>query len=324
MLRFSDWLHSVYYAYLHYLDNGGQRFRLPPEEPHDPAKSEGKIHPSSLTKCPLANAKRRTNEPVVIEQTREEHLRTLHVMQQGVRDAEVIQEAVLWHASTRHDVAAHAELSIEDDYLRGRMDLVVWLGEECHVVEIKRRDGNPAKPKLSDAMQVLAYQVITPPTLSLHILLLNRWSNNPELDPPGFQVWDFRLVEDGYVLVDEQDTAFDADWNLPDTLNLDQVWAYTTIQLSYLSGELSHAPYLDWLNDGKGECFTWEGGWSAAPKKYAKRYKGKTERHEYAVPRCPWFCHYPLGDRDDPGILCRETEYKSQVYEPVEAVPTPF
>ena len=134
-------------------------------------------------------------------------------------------------------------------------------------------------------------------------------------------------MDDGYVLVDEQDTAFDADWNGPDTLNMDSVREYTLVQRAYLNGELSHAPIRDWLNEGKGECFVWEKGWgdNAPPKMYGpKGYRGQTERLEYAIPRCPWFCHYPLEDRDDPGILCRETEYKSQVYEPVEAVPTPF
>src|SRR5690554_4018104 len=128
-------LKSRYAAYLRALNEGEARVRLPDHQ-HDPTVSAGKVHASALGRCPLLKANERHNVPKRIQPTEDQELNLLHLFQQSARDAEVVQEAVVWGKT------GEVEVSIDSDELRlrGRIDLLVDYAGERHIVEIKRRD----------------------------------------------------------------------------------------------------------------------------------------------------------------------------------------
>ena len=88
-------LATAYREYLEHLAHGGARVHLP-DKPHDPALSINSIFASSLKRCPLLNAYRREKLPEPNPESDARHMSGLHLMQQGVRDAEPFQEALAW------------------------------------------------------------------------------------------------------------------------------------------------------------------------------------------------------------------------------------
>ncbi len=279
-------LQQAYYDYLKYLQEGNSPIALPYRGP-EPSKSGLTVRASSLGRCPLAIALERSKSPMKFPPTQARELSSLHLMQQGTRDAAPFQEAMLW----KFGECAQVEIMVESEALRvrGRIDVILTVEGRGHIVEIKRRDAQrgtsgPA-PKLSDVYQAMVYGLITGAE-SVNILILNRYF---------FNLWNLRPVGSGYVLVDEKGDLWNSDLNAPEHLNHDNLRAEIARHLAYLDGGVTSDPMPDFINRDEGwQCFQWENG--ERPKRYKREYKGKTERTETIVPRCPFWCH-----TDSPG-----------------------
>ena len=281
-----DDIRQGYLEYLTYIQKN-PRITLP-QHIHDPALSTGKIHASSLGRCPLAAARKRELEVKY-------DLSTLHLMQQGIRDAEPLQEALLWY-----DPTTLVEHSVERDTLRGRID-ILYQGQ---VIEIKRRDGYIKalpQPRLTDAYQLIAYSYITGLT-EIHLCLMTRFD---------LHFWKMVNKENGFVLVDESGNEWKNASNKPSYLNYGVLKYETQRHLDYLNGVRVEDPLPDFLNIPAGtECGRWAG--TERPKKYKTSYKGETERKADYIPTCPFWCHCDISEE---GLIkVEETEYGSQTY----------
>lgn len=293
-MPFSPAYHVVYGAYSEYL-RSGDRIYLPLHK-HNPANSVGKVHASALGRCPLQNALKRSNAPMTNPPSHQKRTSSLHLMQQGVRDAEPVQESLIWKygkAKVRKGVpqgkGAAVEVSIDSKpfRVRGRMDAVVRPGEgrEAFIFEVKRRDPiggeNDPQPKLSDVWQVLTYGLTTG-IQNMNLVIMNRYS---------FKVWTLRPVTDGYMLFDEMGVKWDSFLNSPEHINIPALEREIQLQFDYLHGIQSECPMPDFLNDdrnGGWYCFQWVKG--VKPMVYAKTYQGKDEKFGYITPRCEYFC----------------------------------
>lgn len=259
-----------------------------PYMPHDPKLSVGKVHASSLGRCPLASAASRISRP-------KWDFSTKHLMEQGKRDAAPIQEAQYWRG---HSV----EVSVEKETLRGRLD--VLFGNK-YAVELKRRDGNfykkmPPQPKLTDVYQIIAYKWIAP-YLDVHLCTFTRFD---------LFFWELKEIGGGFVLLDEEGNEWKSSFNRPSYLNYAVVMALTKENLQYQTGERTDDPMPNFLNTSDGvECFHWEN--EERPKKYKTAYQGELERFANIVPHCPVWCH---GQKQDL-ISIEEVSYGSKTYE---------
>lgn len=274
-----------YHEYLIYVQKNS-RIQLP-EHIHDPQQSIGKVHASALGRCPLASAKKRQQEVQM-------DLSTLHLMQQGMRDAEPLQEAMLWY-----DPRTQVEFSVERGVFRGRIDILY----NGHVIEIKRRDGymkNPPQPKLTDVYQMLAYHYITGIT-SIHLCLMTRFD---------LFFWRLEPRENGFVLLDEQGNEWKNAANKPSYLNFGVLHFEAKRHMEYLEGRTDD-PMPNFLEIPAGaECFHWES--AERPKKYKTTYNGETERRANIVPHCPFWCHCKVPSN---GLIeIEELEYGSKSY----------
>lgn len=283
-------IRSAYKEYLIYIQEN-PRVRLP-EHIHDPAMSVGKVHASALGRCPKATALKRK---VKVDMD----LSTLHLMQQGIRDAEPLQEAMYWY----YPIEAQVEYSVEREYFRGRIDILY--GD--HVIEIKRRDGymkNPPQPKLTDVYQLIAYRYMTG-FPSINLCLMTR-----------FDLFFWQLVEDGngFKLINEHGEEWKNGYNNSSYLNYSVIVYEGQRHLQYLNEERSDDPMPNFLNIPAGsECFHWES--AARPKKYKTSHNGETERDAPIRPHCPFFADCKGLVVPSDGLLqIGETEYDSKEY----------
>lgn len=328
-MPFSPAYHVVYGAYseyLRYLEMGADRVKLP-EHKHDPANSVGKVHASALGSCPLKNALRRQRAPQTNPPSHAERTSTLHLMQQGTRDAEPIQEALVWkygeiskrwkatpsktrkgHLPTDRSGAA-VEVSVEHENfkVRGRIDATVRPSANApqFIFEIKRRDATGGKgdpqPKLSDVWQLMTYGAATG-IHNLNLVIINRYV---------MKVWTLYPVRDGFVLKDEKGERWANPLNSPEHLNYEKLEQEIALQLTYLNGK-TDCPMPDFLNDdrnGGWYCFHWVDG--VKPMVYARETKGKMEKLGYITPRCEYFCQ----PQELIGAPVRETSRESGIYE---------
>lgn len=313
---------QIWFQYLEYLEHlaeGGERVELVIPE-HVPARGEGLVYASALGRCPLKSALQRQRAPYVLERSERQRMRELHVMQQGVRDAEVLQEAIKWAWGK----SAEIEYPVESRALgiRGRVDALIHdpLAGSA-VIEIKRREGDALA--LTDVLQTLAYGLIMSKS-TLSILLLNRWVGNLENETPGFTTWFIQPEGDGYIVVNEHGQKWYTVYNTPEFLNVQTIERMVAEHRAYLEGEKSAPPYPDFINRNLGaygnECFEWANG--KPPKVYGRPYKGALERVEYGIPACPYFCHCPVEQLEDGRFPVRETTFESNVY--IADLPAPF
>lgn len=277
-------IRQIYDEYLDYLQEN-PRIRLP-EHIHDPELSIGKIHASSLGRCPKASALKRKTKII-------NDLSTKHLMQQGVRDAEPLQEAMFWKG---HQV----EVSVEKEIFRGRIDILY----KHHVIEIKRRDGymrSDPSPKLTDVYQLIAYQYITG-LESIHLCLMTR-----------FNLFFWQLVRDGngFKMVDEQGREWKNSYNNSGYLNYSVLKFEGNRHLQYMNGERTDDPMPNFLNIPMGnECYHWED--QGKPKKYKTKEDQKIAN---ICPHCPFFAECKGLVIPSDGLLpVEEIEYGSKEY----------
>ena len=289
-------------AYLQYLQ---LRVRLPYEKAERSGEAHTLVHASAIGRCPLATAKERNNEPERYPQARREKLSSLHLMSQGERDAEPIQEALVRFLGFK------AEHYFQDRVagVSGRVDAYKF----GTIVEIKRRDAQRGRsrpmPKRDDMLQILAYINHFWNQTQVHheayLLMVNRYYCD---------VWQMEWNEglSQYVLYDHDGEIF-----IPDG----RVDSYTLAvkiaqHKNYLEDKnLRHTPeqFVDdfaAVTDG-WNCYKWDG---EPAKKYKDVYKGKTERRGKIKRRCVHWCH-PFEAED---VEVRETSYESGKFEIVK------
>lgn len=175
-------------AYLDYLQSG-DHVELPQYQHR--ADDLSLVYASDLGRCPLAAALKRTRQPERFPKTDAERLTSLHLMRQGVKDAEPLQEALVWAFGKNAEV----EKQVEDRILgvRGRIDTLLHREDGVHILEFKRRDtphgGQAPEPKLSDCFQVMAYGEIMK-TPHMHIVTISRYFVTTwTLDLRGTHYW---------------------------------------------------------------------------------------------------------------------------------------
>lgn len=237
-------IRSIYLNYLRHLSQGGKRPALPPYVHREGGTD--KISASSLGRCPLAEAyKRNRNQEKTNPMTDGEEMSSLHLMQQGTRDAEPLQEAFVWSGG-------QVEVPVESDLLRGRVDALIEYEEEHHVVELKRRDskdGGHPKPKMSDILQCLAYSsMLGVPMVNVHIVTLNRY---------GINVWNFEPVSSegvfvGFLVVNEDGKYWTSPLNNPEKINEKALTEEVMKHRDYLMGVQTACPMVDFLNHPEG------------------------------------------------------------------------
>jgi hypothetical protein len=287
---------------------------------------------SALGYCPLKSYFSRSGTEPKFPLTRDEAFSSEWRMRNGVKTAEIIQEAMWWKFGFTNceDGITEAVINgffsnVDSDYrtcliehpvhgdealpISGRVDLAFRTGSDVHLVEIKGRNvqegSEKAFPKLGDAMQVLSYKMMLArkyPHLTFHAhVLIGSWY--------FFNLWSFEDSNGGYTLHCEDGDV----WNYqgaPCVVYTSDVHRECERHLAYLKGERSDVPYPDFINDPihRWECGQWVNG--KTPKKYKKLYRGAMERTEQIKRRCPYFCH-----TDQPGPWdASETEPESGKY----------
>lgn len=288
-------IQETYSEYLNYLADN-PRVEIPYKK-HDAAESEGKVHASSLGRCPLAAALSRKTDA----KGKGFDWKTLHLMQQGVRDAEPLQEAMLW----KYPDVTEVELSVERDNLRGRLDILY----DGNVIEIKRRDSPDRKVppylRLLDLYQTLAYGVILEEEArTLNILLATR-----------FDITLYSLIPDGggYSVIDHNGRYWSSSYNKPSYINFAVVRGLRDSHLRYMRGETTEDPRPNYLNSDHYECGHFEN--DNKPKAYKVPFGNETGQTTKFIPTCSWWCHHN-GDKPTE-IVVREIEHGSKEYEEV-------
>src|SRR5690606_35365005 len=112
-------LRRIYWEYLVYLDEGGEPISFKEERVH----FDHLVHASDILSCPhLKYSERSGAKPVLPHLLKRNNVTMLHRMQQGVRMAQVWQEAFVWYA--RHGAfglatgfKAHPELNLHSEEL---------------------------------------------------------------------------------------------------------------------------------------------------------------------------------------------------------------
>lgn len=310
---------EAYYQYLTDVDAGE------PETPWKACKKLRKrkgddlaIHPSNLARCPLAGAKSRLGLPRSNPKSFYERGSLLHLLNQGVQDAKPFQQAMIREGGL-------AEFPIRKDMnglngklyarLMGTLD-VLFPAEGNNppvMMEVKRRDepkdGSGSLPKLSDAMQMLAYGWMIRNTPELNPI--TKWDETPyttnRVMPLMYLVIMTRYTAVVYELVPVDDDNFNLireDGQFVLTISWSTVFKSIGRVKHYLEAvkELAKQESPDWSlltppEFADGGCLNHEDGWECyrwetknKPKLYVREYKGQTDRKEYAVPRCEHDC----------------------------------
>lgn len=300
-LLLPDITRNAYKEYLAYLRAGGKRIRLD-ENIHDPSKSIGKVHASAIGRCPKKTALSRQADTASFDVELFD-FSTQHLMEQGKRDAEPIQEAFV-HA---YPIESEPEWSIERNPFRGRVD-VRYLES---ILELKRRDGYKDKtglehsptPYLTDLYQMICYSYMTGYD-DIWLGLVTR-----------FNLYFYRLVSDigGFVLLHENGERWRSEFNNPSYLNYDIVMAQATVHQQYLNGERSDDPLPFYLNYKGYECGKWHNG--VKPKLYKYPINGKNHNDAFFVPTCPFFAECKGTTLNADGMVkIKEVEYDSKKF----------
>jgi len=267
-------IQTAYLTYLRHLNVGGVRPEIPP---YEKSVTEGAwIYSSSLLGCPLQNARKYAGAAMSHPPTPSEEMSDFHLMQQGVRDAEPMQEALMWYFGASSEV----RISSESLRLRGRMDVDMMVGGVRHIVEIKRRDEfmGQITPKLSDLYQSLSYMMMTG-AQHAHVLILNRYF---------FKLWSLYPDGKGFIVKDEAGEEWRDKHNTPEHLNFEAVEAEVKRQMAFIervhAGEIVPPPISDPINN--------EEGWRCLKHHDKPRVlKTKENPEGSSSRRCYWFCH---------------------------------
>jgi len=312
-----------------YLESG-ERVQLAPPLPHLEDKLD-KVWASSLGTCPLRNFKERSKAEPVLPELAVKGLGDLLRMEQGTRYAEVIQEAMVWKFGQLNRLdwlcdpqvmsmkAVGIEIALEDEYVKGRADLIYRTGSDVHVIEIKKPlylkdDSTPYNTYL---YQALAYKFILEglyPQLNIHAHILIATTT-------GFNLWSLVLDQVAYV----GEIGEERIWGIEDELLRvngligENEWVSELAhQQHYLLDNGHFDPMPDFANDPQSWlCARWQG--KARPKQYKGIYKGETERREKMTITCPWFCHAPIESLPGKEFEVQESGYETGRYIPLLA-----
>lgn len=279
-----------------YLESG-ERVPLAPPLPHLEDQLD-KVWASNLGTCPLRNFKERSQAEPVLPALLPKSLSTLLRMEQGTRYAEVIQEAMVWkfkqvdsfwYGALMHDRVL-VEWSLEDEYVKGRADLLYRTGSDVHVIEIKKPQflKDDSTPYPTYLFQALAYQFILEalyPLLHIHAHILIATTT-------GFNLWSLEEIV--------EQNPDQRSWHLVNEIGSlagivqEQEWGDELLrQQHYLFNRNLMNPMPDFANHPQHWlCASWQG--KARPKQYKDVYKGATERREKMTVACPYWCHSPL------------------------------
>jgi len=310
-------LHRAYRKYLLFLRDGGTRPALS-RHVHNPEHSRGMLHPSSFGKCPLQEAWRREGMERAWEQKPWEREGMYHLMEQGSRVAEVVQEAFLWAYGACETPERDRQISLErtswhqdtffiDEYsqhdeslgIRGRIDGLLRLNNEFYLLEMKARNPHVG-PKLSDAYQLMTYMLSTGENTGL-IITIHRFS---------IKFWWLFPNNGGFTIVNEWGDRYDQDWNTPDTLNFDLLQQEISVYRQYVFGGKRLTPIEDPYNHPRGWCcFMWD--------HRPRHNKTTVSRTGTIKPRCEFFhlCH---GEPDTIEVMVDAEGYMTAVGEEIE------
>lgn len=170
MLR--DKIVKVIDDYLEYLDAGGEPVALPPKR-HKSRKDSVPV--SYLGACPRKKALERRNYPMILQHNDwKENPEARRKMEFGNRIEALLQEALIWSGySDRSTIEVN--ITLERPRLHGRIDAIVNVDGEDHILECKQRGafgGKPAEPFIKEVYQLMSYMVAT--GLPGHIIIVDR------------------------------------------------------------------------------------------------------------------------------------------------------
>jgi len=271
---------EIYEEYLEHLAGGGKRESVPHHKSRH--SNNDLVYASSLGKCPLAAALRRLCAVEKFPLTREENLKMHHLMNQGIRLAELIQEAFLFHGDLVEEYFYSEDLGIA-----GVVDVLFSRPGEGHIIEIKTRNSEYPLPSLSDCYQALAYKYMlsrnSKTKYQAYILTLTPPNVKRKNDTP-FDLWKLEPSGDGHIVVRHDGELWQSKFNDEERLNLTALKEEIQRHKMYLTGQTLHTPILDPLND--------DGGWQCV-KTIKKPVKRKTKPDEAGLikRRCPYLCH---------------------------------
>jgi hypothetical protein len=267
-----------------------------PEIPDEPPSGDTeRVYASDLGMCPLkATRDRHGDTPVIPELHYDNQPGGRHRMEVGNLLAHgLIQRPMLWrYGKGRDGILAETEkrLAGENFLVRGRVDLVLRVNDEVHLIEIKTRNvTNPSwEVKISDFFQVRSYariwEEITGEVPHMHIITLN---------------WDYMNLytvkpvdRASFVIIDRLGKHFPNPFNTPYKLNDAALDAEVHRHLEYLHRFNDECPIPDPENNDMGwQCIQW------CPKP-TKNKPGAMKA------RCHHSCHFSTpGDKVEVEVL---------------------
>lgn len=268
--------------YLRYLNQGGKPITLPKHKRSKGLKTQ--VYASSLGGCPLQKAlEARGVRGKFPDLASDVQPGGLHRMRVGtVLSEEVVQKPLLWDFGKE---MVEIEARISDKRVRGRIDALLHLDGEHHIIEVKSRMTEGAREvKLADFYQARAYQRIMQaqrPGESVRAYIL-------ALDWFGFNLYELVQIGDGFRFFDQNENPWASPLNTPDVLNDATLDYEIGLHLSYMLGERTDVPVEDPVND--------ERGWLCYHKRKDEeaRYL-KTGQQKFPgriTPRCVYGCHF--------------------------------
>lgn len=287
---------AIYNALHHYIvnkANRNQRIELPPGEyvTHSNSLSAG-----NLGSCPRAKAlSRKGINPDFPELNFRQNRSAMLKIQHGVMVEDLVQEALVDSGlSLVSDIEVNAYN--EAEHLHGRIDAIIRINGEKHILELKARQsfyGQPSSPMLKYAYQVMCYGLITGIT-NMHIVTVEQGD---------VQLWSLYPDGDGYQLFRHTGEIWKNPLNMGSWLNMNTIRQMRDTILNLQEEDESHIRQLvpiynpfdkehpdnDPLNGDTWQCVSWI--------KKPKVLKSRQENGE-AINNCEYQCHPGLQDLD--------------------------
>lgn len=276
MLYSLEHIRAVIEDYTLYLFNDGRR--PPLHHPVGRVDEPGYLHASSLGFCSNAQIRERRGATVFPSLLPAAMPATRMRMLEGVRMAEIVQEAFVWHGIQRPDLYVETEAYFKSPVLRlqGNMDVFMYWGKDATAIEVKHRAyayNRVPGPRMSDLLQMIAYYHLLNEKYNLVRVALAVVST-PGWREQGNERSALRLYrlkrrsdDQGFELIDEDDELVE-DYGEP-----------LFVSHKRFQDIVDNFSYPDKLNPFE----SWECGY--IEKKPANGNAGRFR------PRCPYWCH---------------------------------